>query len=115
MKLANEPSSVATPMSIPFVCRITTTQDAAANMSVAASAIAPLHALRSGGDPLGSRRVHRSTTTVGREHVREQAQVVVCRQRVLVARTSDAPARAVSQSRKGAQSRGARDLVARPR
>jgi len=34
------PSGVATPMSIPFICRIATTQDAAASPSVAVSAAA---------------------------------------------------------------------------
>jgi hypothetical protein len=37
-KDANEPSRVATPMSIPFICRTATTQDAAASPSVAVSA-----------------------------------------------------------------------------
>jgi hypothetical protein len=37
-KNANEPSRVATPMSIPFICRTATTQDAAASPSVAVSA-----------------------------------------------------------------------------
>src|SRR6266478_6038024 len=36
-KNANEPSGVATPMSIPFICRTATTQDAAARPSVAVS------------------------------------------------------------------------------
>src|SRR6266545_3002025 len=39
-KNANEPSPVATPMSIPFICRTATTQDAAASPSVAVSAAA---------------------------------------------------------------------------
>jgi hypothetical protein len=39
-KNANEPSSVAAPMSIPFICRTATTQDAAASPRVAASAAA---------------------------------------------------------------------------
>src|SRR5262245_13164332 len=44
-KNANEPSSVATPMSIPFICRRATTQDAAASTSVAATAAALATAL----------------------------------------------------------------------
>src|SRR3989442_14115877 len=39
-KTANEPSGVATPVSIPFICRTATTQDAAASPSVAVSAAA---------------------------------------------------------------------------
>ena len=39
-KDANEPSRVATPMSIPFICRTATTQDAAASPTVAVSAAA---------------------------------------------------------------------------
>src|SRR5258708_8945195 len=39
-KDANEPSSVATPMSMPFICRTATTQVAAASPSVAASVAA---------------------------------------------------------------------------
>jgi hypothetical protein len=39
-KNANEPSRVATPMSIPFICLTATTQDAAASPSVAVSAVA---------------------------------------------------------------------------
>jgi hypothetical protein len=39
-KNANEPSRVATPMSIPFICLTATTQDAAARPSVAVSAAA---------------------------------------------------------------------------
>src|SRR3989442_13204161 len=39
-KTANEPSGVATPISIPFICRTATTQDAAASPSVAVSAAA---------------------------------------------------------------------------
>jgi hypothetical protein len=38
MKKPNEPSRVWAPMSIPFICRTATTQDAAASPSVAASA-----------------------------------------------------------------------------
>src|SRR5262249_31800342 len=115
MKLANEPSSVATPMSIPFVCRITTTQDVAANVSVAASGRASRARSDVMGDPFGSCVGRLPTTTVGCGQVPEQAQVVVCRQRVLVARTSDAPARAVWQSRRGVRAREARDLLATPR
>ena len=37
-KNVKEPSRVATPMSIPFICRTATTQDAAASPSVAVSA-----------------------------------------------------------------------------
>src|SRR5918996_1544346 len=44
-KNANEPSSVAPPMSIPFICRTATTQDAAASPRVAASAAAVAAAL----------------------------------------------------------------------
>ena len=40
MKNANEPSRVATPMSIPCICRTATTQDAAASPSVPVSAAA---------------------------------------------------------------------------
>src|SRR5258706_3797703 len=40
IKNANEPSWVATPMSIPFICRTATTQDAAASPNVAVSAAA---------------------------------------------------------------------------
>jgi hypothetical protein len=39
-KDANDSSRVATPMSIPFICRTATTQDAAASPSVAVSAAA---------------------------------------------------------------------------
>src|SRR5260221_13690254 len=39
-KNVNEPSGVATPMSIPFICQTATTQDAAASPSVAVSAVA---------------------------------------------------------------------------
>src|SRR6516162_2857154 len=39
-KDAKEPSRVATPMSIPVICRIATTQDMAASPIVAASAVA---------------------------------------------------------------------------
>ena len=39
-KNANEPSCVATPMSIPFICWTATTKDAAASPSVAVSAAA---------------------------------------------------------------------------
>jgi hypothetical protein len=35
---ANEPSGVATPMSVPFICRTATTQAAAASPSVAVNA-----------------------------------------------------------------------------
>jgi hypothetical protein len=40
MKDANEPSLVATPISIPCICQTATTQDAAASPIVAASAAA---------------------------------------------------------------------------
>ena len=40
MKDANEPSLVATPMSIPRICETATTQDVAASPIVAASAAA---------------------------------------------------------------------------
>ena len=40
MKNPNEPSRVATPMSIPCICQTATTQDAAASPSVATSAAA---------------------------------------------------------------------------
>src|SRR5258707_15876737 len=39
-KDTNEPSGVATPMSIPLICRTATTQDVAASPSVAVSAAA---------------------------------------------------------------------------
>jgi hypothetical protein len=39
-KSTNEPSSVATPMSIPSICRTATTHDASAIASVALSAVA---------------------------------------------------------------------------
>src|SRR5215216_4344742 len=39
-KNPNEPSPVATPMSIPFICRTATTQDATASPSVAVSTAA---------------------------------------------------------------------------
>ena len=40
MENPNEPSRVATPMSIPCICQTATTQDAAASPSVAASTAA---------------------------------------------------------------------------
>jgi hypothetical protein len=40
-KYPNEPSSVATPMSIPFICQTATIHDAAASPSVAISAAVP--------------------------------------------------------------------------
>ena len=40
MENPNEPSRVATPMSIPCICQTATTQDAAASPSVATSAAA---------------------------------------------------------------------------
>src|SRR6266487_6224293 len=58
-KNANEPSRVATPMSIPFICRTATTQDAAASPSVAvsAAAVAAVLALAMGeGHVIGHRR-----------------------------------------------------------
>src|SRR5262249_14001365 len=69
MKLANEPSSVATPTAIPLACRTTTTQDAAANMSVTKSAIAS--SARSDVTRRSFRVAcveHLPTTTVGRRH-----------------------------------------------
>src|SRR5215831_2736525 len=58
MKDANEPSLVATPMSIPCICRTATTQDAAASPSVAANtaAVAAVRVGlgREGGDLCGT-------------------------------------------------------------
>ena len=51
MKNPNEPSSVATPMSIPCICRTATTQAAAASPSVAVSTATVVPArVRDGAD-----------------------------------------------------------------
>src|SRR4029453_2512752 len=79
-KNANEPSSVATPMSIPFICRTATTHAPAASPSVSAAAAAAdlplvMAAERGAGDPrqlggvpLAGRRPGRALRATGPGH-----------------------------------------------
>jgi hypothetical protein len=58
-KNPNEPSSVATPMSIPFICRTATIQATAASPSVAVSATVVRLAVRRGVASTAKAEVYR--------------------------------------------------------